>query len=193
MRGRGDKEMSEGRDRIDEAMEGAAAAPLVADQRRRLAILCRNAHAEAARCGLAQEPFDVWRHRQVMMCCERDGLRECRQEDYAVVEAHMHWVLAEARRLSGREQAARRQRERAATMAVRAEGNPVRQARWKLRQEFLAAADVIEAPEAYAAHIARSKFRTAHIEDLSARQVWSLVFDLRRAAAARRKRKGARA
>ena len=49
-------------------------------------------------------------------------------------------------------------------------------------------ADCIENPKGYCISIAENKFKTGELETLSARQLWALVYDMRRNAASRRKK-----
>lgn len=158
---------------IISCIEGAARAPLTSEQRQKLAILARHAFERAMEGHALPCPcFDVWRHEQIRLCTERAGIRECRQEDYDVVKAHFL-------RLIGQPAMAQR-------MQDRADVEPRRQALGKLRNECAAAADVIDHAEAYVAAIARARFKTRAIDDLNEKQIWGLVFDLRRNAQRRR-------
>jgi len=71
---------------IETAIEGAALAPIGPRETRDLAILCRKAWDKLGRPGLVEggtiaAAFDAWRHLQILQCCERGGLRQCRLED----------------------------------------------------------------------------------------------------------------
>lgn len=160
---------------IDRCVSGAALAPLTGEQRQKLALLARRAYDRQHPDTVHRPPstaFDLWRHAQVMQAVERAGIRECRQEDYDVVQAHFLRLLG--------------QRAMAERVQIRAEVEPRRQALTKLRMECAAAADVIDRPEEYVAAIANARFKTRILDDLGEKQVWSLVFDLRRNAQRRR-------
>lgn len=160
---------------LDRAEAGAANTPLSAGQKRDLILLARRAWEKAG----ALESFDAWRHRQILLCVERPGLRACTNADYGYVSAHF---LA----LVGQADFAHRQRDRA-------DANDRTMALAKLDAELDAAADVIENGAAYVAAIARARFKTTLIRtDLNAKQIWGLVFDLRRNAQRRRRVQGAR-
>ena len=161
---------------IESCITGAALAPLTGEQRQKLARLARSAYDRLRRRAPASAAplpdFDTWRHAQVRLCVERGGVTECRQEDYDVVKAHFLRVLGQA--------------EMAERMQARAECEPRRQALGKLHRECEAAADVIDRPLEYVASIAKSRFKTRILDDLSEKQLWSLVFDIRRNAQRRR-------
>jgi len=151
------------------AAAGAALSGLTSEQRMELARLARRAWDKLENQGT---PFDDWRHRQCLQAVERGGVRECRQEDYLPLKAHFL-------RLLGIEGEARRLEKRAAH-------EPHRVAMAKLRLEMAAVMDVIGQPAQYVASIARCKYKTTNLDELSERQLWTLVFDIRRAAQKRR-------
>ena len=109
------------RTQIDRAAEGAALGPLSREEKTRLVLLAREAYGktrdqrpettdqrpQTTDRSAERRAFDEWRRRQVLMCVERSGLRECRHEDYGYVRAHFL-------RLLGREGAAERAQVRAA-------------------------------------------------------------------------------
>lgn len=161
------------------AIEGAALAPIGSLEKRELAILSRKAWDRLGKPGLVAggkigEAFDAWRHQQVLMCCERPGLRQSRHEDYNYIKAHMLRILGATKQ--------------AANSELRGETEPRRQALAKLRHECTAAQDVIDNPVGYVKVIAKAKFKTTLIEsDLSANQIWQLIFSLRNGAGKRRR------
>lgn len=168
---------------IGRAIDGAALAPITPDQRRELAILARRAFEKCGRPDSAKgscadvpgnDAFGRWRHEQTMQAVERSGLTALRQEDYAQVKGHFLRLLGQV--------------SMADRMQARADMEPRRVALAKLRHECDAASDVIDRGLEYAAAIARSRFKTAEIEDLSEKQIWMLVFDVRRNAQRRRAR-----
>ena len=70
---------------------GAAMRPLSALQIKDLILLARQTFEHLCDTGVLGESaeFDVWRHQQIKLCVERAGLRECRNEDYLLVRAHL--------------------------------------------------------------------------------------------------------
>ncbi len=159
---------------LDAAVLGSEMAGLSREQRRLLiGRLIRPAYERRRAAGLAGDDFDAWRHEEQFKACHKQFLRSCVQEDWPRLKGHFLRML-------GRLDEAR-ECERGA-----AAGN-IGVARYHLRKACAAAADAIERPEDYARAIARSRYKTADLNALSCRQVWGLVFDLRRAAARRRK------
>jgi hypothetical protein len=109
------------------------------------------------------------------MSCERPGLRQARHEDYNFIRAHMLRILGADKQ--------------ADACVLRAHTEHRRQAIAKLREECRKAIHV-EQPVAYIKSIARSKFKTTMIHtDLSANQIWQLIFSLRAAEARKRKQR----
>jgi hypothetical protein len=159
-----------------DAERGAALAPLNAEQRRDLVILARNTFDKLRHAGGIPESvkFNDWRHQQCLMAVERPGLTACRQEDYLPMQAHFLGLI-------GADQLA-------AMAKLRAMTEPRRQAKAVLEQAKAAARDVIERPDDYVAAIARCRFKGLSIDDLTAKQIWGLVFDIRRSAQKRRKK-----
>ncbi len=176
------------KNQIQHSIDGAATAGLSIAQKRTVAIQARKAWIHQGRPeyadqdpdadpGLritATEAYNLWRQNQQRAACGKLHLTFADQRDYLVILAHFQ-------RLAGDDRAA----DRHATMAAT---DDTRRALGKLKRELDKAADVIECPADYIAAIAGSKYRTRKIEDLSPKQIWSLVYDIRRAAAARRKR-----
>jgi hypothetical protein len=163
---------------VQNAIDGAALAPIGSEEKRELAILCRKAWDKLGRPGLAEggrigEAFDAWRHQQALLCVERPGLRQCRHEDFNFVKAHMLRILGATRQADQTD--------------LRAATEPRRQALAKLKAECRAAV-LVANPVGYVKAIARAKFKTTLIEsDLSANQIWQLVFSLRSAESRKRR------
>ena len=176
-----------GSDAIAHAIAGGAGAPLTAEGRQTLARLARRAWEAAGRPGFADqdpdlpdclrmsqaEAFDFWRHTQVKLSCGAEGLRACAQADFRLVRARFLRVL-------GHDWAADRDQAAALT-------DNTRRALWALERECDRARGVLGNPEAYAAAIARSKFRQADVEALAPNQLWQLVFHIRAAVQRRRR------
>ena len=152
-----------------QCVEGAALAPLTNEQKRELVLLARSAWAFIGR----PLDFDTWRHQQVAQVCERHGLREARQEEYLLLRAHFLGML-------GQQRMAQRD-------LVLAAVEPRRVALHKLEQEFAAVTDVIDRPQEYVEAIARARFKIG-LDDCGEKQLWVLLFDLRRNAQRRRKK-----
>jgi hypothetical protein len=160
---------------IDRCIDGAALAPLSREQKRDLAILARRAFDRVSKTSsfiLHPSSFDEWRHQQVIQVCERAGLREARNEDFLTLQGHFLGMLGQTAMAERRN--------------VQAQLEPRRWALSKLRTECEAAADVIDRPWDYASSIARGRFKTAQMEELGEKQLWMLVFDIRRNAQRRR-------
>jgi hypothetical protein len=159
---------------IDRCIDGAALAPLSREQKRDLAILARRAFNKLYDIGQigAEMEFDAWRHQQVVQVCERTGLREARNEDYLTLQGHFLGLLGQTALAERRN--------------TQAQMEPRRWALAKLRSECEAAADVIDRAWEYAASISRGRFKTANIDELGEKQLWMLVFDIRRNAQRRR-------
>lgn len=159
------------------AMRGAAGNPISAEQKRDLVLLARRVYDAMDKRGdlLAGQTFDAWRRLHCRMAVERAGLRDCTNEDYLPLRAHFLGLL-------GARQAAERTRWAAAN-------EPVRAAMFRLRREMEAARLRIGNPEAYVQSISRCKFKCL-IEECNEKQLWTLVFDIRRAAQKRRKAGG---
>ena len=159
---------------IDRAMQGSAQAPLTARQRQRLmGRFIVPAWKDAVDKGLTGESLNEWRVEEQFKACHKSSLRACVQADYARICAHFL-------RLRGQTEQAREYDLRSAC------GNSA-VARHKLCEAMADARDVIERPEDYAAAISGSKFKTRDLGRLTEKQLWVLVFDLRRAAQRRRK------
>jgi hypothetical protein len=159
---------------IYRCIDGAALAPLSREQKRDLAILARRAFNKLYDTGKISEAteFDAWRHQQVIQVCERAGLCEARNEDFLALQGHFLGMLGQTAMAERRN--------------VQAQLEPRRWALSKLRTECEAAADVIDRPWEYASSIARGRFKTAQMEELGEKQLWMLVFDIRRNAQRRR-------
>lgn len=170
---------------IDRAMAGAASAPLSAVQKARVAMAASRAwqlearphydgDAYERRDPLALSPgeaLELWRHEEQAKACGKKHLTACTQADYPALMAHFL-------RLGG-------DLVDAGTFEERAALDPRRQAMAKLRDTWGEVRDVIPNAAAYAGAIARRQFK-AGLDDLTAKQLWSLVYTLRNRASARR-------
>jgi hypothetical protein len=157
---------------IDQAVRGGELAPLTRDQKTRLILLARDAWEQAGGAASGQD-FTAWRYEQTEAACGRASLRVATQRDFRAIRGHFRGLLGRTRG-AFRDAVAAATDDRGFVLA-------------KLRHEIRAAEDVIEAGEAYVRRIARSRFKTGQLEALSSKELWSLVFDLRRNAQRRRK------
>lgn len=158
---------------IDRSVRGCELAPLTNDQKATICILAQEGYDRVGR--LTGEEFDSWRHAQQEIACGRASLCTATQKDYLALRGHF-------RALAGHTRSALRD-------FVASETNDSGYARKKLRHECRAAEDVIADPENYVRSIARNRFKTGDLEALSSKQIWSLVFDIRRNAQRRRRTK----
>ena len=168
-------------------MEGAAGGPLSREQKKRVCMLARtawdrlgtpgwNAAEQAgvpAELRLSQrEAFDLWRHNEQAQASGAAHLTCAENRLFPLLMAHFAELAGKPREEK--------------YWAQRAAGDPQRQALFALRRALHQAKGAIEQPEAYCLAIAHSKFKTHDLESLSPRQLWVLVFDMRRAAQKRR-------
>jgi hypothetical protein len=170
---------------IARAIQGAAGAPLDAQQKGKICALAREAWERQGRPGFAGQPEDIpdemklspseayklWRQNEQGLAVGHEHLTACQQRHFPELMRHFS-VLA------GRQS-------NAAYWGQRGLTDPARQARAKLERTFGEVSDVIDNPGAYAAKICRARYR-CEIPDANSNQVWTLVFDLRRNAQRRR-------
>jgi len=156
---------------LDRAVAGSAGAPLTSHQRQQMCALAHEAWTAKFRAGHAGADFEAWRHEEQFKACHKESLRAATQADWPRLRAHFL-------RLLGRVEQARALEQRSAT------GN--RPVAWgKLQQTAREVADVIERPLDYAGRIAAARFKRP-LTQLNERELWTLVFDLRRNAQRRR-------
>ena len=157
---------------IDRAVRGSELSPLKNEQKAAICMLAREAYDKLG-CRTGQD-YTEWRHEQQHAACGKASLCTATQKDYRALRGHFRALL-------GRTRAAFRD-------FVASETGDAGFVLAKLRHECKAASDVIAAPMEYVTKIARSRFKTADLSSLSAKQLWSLVFDIRRNAQRRRKK-----
>jgi len=168
------------------AMAGAVGGPLSREQKKRACMLARKAWDKAGRPGYDNQAEGLPRE---MRLTQREALDVWRQDEQRKATGCLHLTCAENRmyprimahfaRLAGIAVDAR-------YWEGRTIGDASRIALAKLRSEIGKARDVIDAPESYVATIARSKYKTADWQGLSEKQLWTLVFDIRRGVQKRR-------
>lgn len=164
---------------------GSANTGLDKKQRQRLAVEAADAwvacgrpyytaEIEGHREGMTRtEAFDFWRHTVSREKIGRESFRAMTQHDYAP-------MMAEFSRLAGK-------LVQAEYWAGRAVTEPNRQALAVLRNEMKRATPVLGNPLGYVMVIAFSKYKASDLSDLSEKQLWTLVFDVRRAVQRKRK------
>jgi hypothetical protein len=169
--------------RQQKAINGAACAPLSREQKMKIAILAERAWT-AQGCPLwepDQDPsirlcrtsaLELWRHEEQEHVTGRKHLTACGQGDYELLLAHFS-------RLAGLEVKAR-------DCEARRAGDDARRARAALEREIAVARHQISDVRAYVAVIARAKYKTTELADLTPKQIWTLLFDLRRAVVRRK-------
>lgn len=171
----------------DRCATGAANTGLDKLQRQKLAVTASDAwvacgrpyytpEIDGQREGMTRtEAFDFWRHTVAKEKIGRESFRAMTQHDFAP-------LMAEFSRLAGK-------LVQAEYWANRAVTEPNRQALAILRREMERATSVLGNPLGYVATIALSRYKSSDLSDLSEKQIWNLVFDVRRAV--QRKRKAA--
>lgn len=144
--------------------EGTASKLLKNNQKAEIGILAKQAFLKAEKHGLTDGLKETpWRHREAIQAC---GLRisEASQCHYNELVSHFSQLAGQQGRAFGAE--------------LRKGTDPLRIALFKLREELAKQG----LADGYAASIAKHKFKVMSLERLSAKQVWVLVFDLRRIA-----------
>lgn len=170
-------------ERQQAAINGAAAAALSRAQKRNICMMAERAWL-AQGCPFwepRQDPavrlartsaLELWRHLEQEHLTGRKHLTQCGQGDYELLLAHFA-------RLAGDGRAAER-------AEARMSGDDKRRAMAVLRRELAAARRQIADPRRYVETIARSKYK-AGLDGLTPKQLWTVIFDLRRAVWARKK------
>ena len=165
------------------AINGAACVPLSKEQKRILCILAERAW-NAKGCPFwepQQDPdirlcrtsaLELWRHLEQEHLTGRKHLTQCGQADYELLRAHFARLAGDHRDAEAAE--------------ARMHGDDARRAKAVLRAELVAARCQIADPRRYASTIAMCKYKKT-LESLTAKQVWTIIFDLRRAVWARKK------
>lgn len=171
---------------LDKCAAGAGGGPLSREQKKRVCLAARAGWERCGRPGFADQGADLPAE---IRLSEREAFDLWRQGVQSKATGISHLTCMPNREfprlmqafadLAGKEDESER-------WARRGLGDPQRQALAVLRREFARVRDVIEDPQQYVASIARSKFKSVDVEGLNAKQVWSLVFDLRRGAQKRR-------
>ncbi len=120
--------------------------------------------------------LETWRQEEQEHVTGKRSLRECGQGDYCLLMEHFASLAGEF--------------DEAAFWQQRAAGDDARRAMYCLRRELAKAGPVLGNADAYALAIARDKWGSRRLGELSAKQLWTLSFDIRRAAARKGQAKG---
>ena len=166
------------------AIQGAACAPLSRAQKREICMLAEKAWTAQGSplWEPAQDPairlcrtsaLELWRHMEQEHLLGRKHLTSCGQADFLLLKAH----FARLAGFIGVAEAAE----------ARIPGDDARRAQAALRKELWRARSQIADPRRYAETIALAKYKSG-LGGLTAKQTWAVVFDLRRAAWARKKK-----
>lgn len=169
------------------AIAGAANRPLTRNQKKRVCVVAGAAWDKQGRPHFdpkadpdirltKTEAMELWRHEEQDNLIGRRHLTTATQADFPLLMAHFY-------ALAGWQSSAD-------YWSSRIGGDDGRRAAAALNYEYKTVRDVIARPREYIATIATSKFGTANLRDLAPADIWTLVFDLRRAAAARRRKRG---
>lgn len=157
---------------IDRAVRGSEMSPLTNEQKAVICILAREAYDKV---GIhSGDDYETWRHDQQQEACGRSSLCTATQKDYRALRGHFR-VLLGFKRAAFRDFVANAAGDNGFALG-------------KLKHECEAASDVIARPLDYVQSIARARFKTTDLHSLSTRQVWNLVFDIRRNAQRRRRK-----
>ena len=200
---------------ITRAVNGAAGAPLSSAQKRDIMMLARRVWGQIGKPGFADqradlpaeirlgeaEAFELWRRseqRAATGCAHLTAATNGMFPHYMrrfneVLAVYLEGGTPLPPELDGGNgvppsKGSGEARREEAYWFSRTIGDQTRVALWKLRQECQAAQDVIDNPRGYVAAISKNRFKTPAIETLSERQLWSLIFDLRRNAQRRRRK-----
>lgn len=185
----------------ERAIRGAAGAALRNEQKRDICMLASKVWAMIGKPGFADQAADLpkafrlseaeasemWRQNEQRAACGTLHLTAARQDQYTVLMSHFRALECRALAARGKMAAARDAGREAGFWAKRGMGDDRRRAQAVLDRELVGVADVIERPTDYAQTIAGCKFK-ARLEALSPKQIWTIVFDIRRAAQKRRKK-----
>ena len=167
----------------ERAIQGGAAAPLTNEQKKEAAMLARRAYDLMKGKGLIAASVSVedWRHRECLQCVERGGLTFAAQSDWPLIMGHFHKLIAshttsESERKASNDVAFR--------MGAKALNQDASFAMAKLRHECESAADVMQDPRGFCRGISVQRFHVEPVQNgvikLSARDIWWLIFTLRR-------------
>lgn len=182
------KEAAMGRALQERAMEGGREARLSREQKSKVCQMAQRAWDRLGRPLFEDESMpeclrmgkslalEAWRQEEQEHLTGKRSLKEMGQGDFCLLMAHFaqlaeDWDAAEF-------------------WGERARNDGKRRALWTLEREMKRCGEALGHAQRYVCAIADDKFGTTDFSRLSEKQVWTLVFDLRRAAA--RKGRGRR-
>ena len=170
----------------DRAGEGAARGKLSREQKAKVCQMAQEAWRRLGEPMFADQDgvpeclrvsrslaFEAWRQMEQEHLTGKSSLREMHQGDFCLLMAHFAQIAGDF--------------DAAQFWGERAENDGKRRALWHLERELEKAGPTLGHAERYAAAIAVDKFGTADFSRLGEKQVWTLVFDVRRAAARKRR------
>lgn len=164
-----------------------AAQPVTKIQVRDMILEAQAAWRKQAELGLAEEPFDAWRHGALYDVCRKTSFREVGQHEFGAVLAHFE-------RLAGKEPNTRwgRSNHAIAARECTPEGDR-RRAEWLLRQEFASPLCVnafgdAGLAEVYARSLLFRIYRKTAFADASAKELAQITFTLRSRARAKNRK-----
>lgn len=174
----------------EKAMEGGRAAGLSREQKAKVCQMAQRAWDRLGRplfddqgdvpdCLRLSKSlgFETWRQMEQERVTGKSSLRQIGQGEFCLLMAHFAQLAEEW--------------DEAEFWGERAANDGKRRALWNLEREMKRAAPALGHAQRYVCAIADDKFGTTDFSRLSEKQVWTLVFDLRRAAARKSRRTAA--
>lgn len=167
-------------DAIDKAVRAQGGAVVKPHQVKAMILAARRAYSEQAKAGLVDDgvDFDAWRRatlHDVVGAAAPDSFRAVTQRDYAAVVEYFGRLAGDRAPTGGNSKR---------TTA----SDEVRRAQWALRQVELSVADAFGGREG-AMRYADALFQKIHQTDrflATAKQIWAVIFTLRKRATKRR-------
>lgn len=120
--------------------------------------------------------FETWRQLEQERVTGKSSLRQMGQGEFCRLMAHFAQLAEDY--------------DAAQFWGERAESDGKRRALWHLEREMRRCGPALGHAERYVCSIAEDRFGTTDLSQLGEKQVWTLVFDLRRAAARKRRNGG---
>lgn len=170
----------------ERAIQGGAAEPLNNEQKKRAVLIARRAFELLCDRGILGDAaeFNTWRHAEIMQCVERGGLTLASQEDWPYIIGHFAGIISKHTTMDQERHVFAAM---AARMTTKAATSAESYALAKMGHECKAASDVLRDPRGFCAGISLKRFG-APPEKISAKQIWWLIFTLRRRAAQLRRK-----
>ena len=146
--------------------------PLSNTQKAKLAILARKAARAMHLTFVNDTQYQMWRHEQQTKACGKHSLTLCSQDDFNPLVAHFLDLAGESGEAMNR---------------LLKHGVEEKEVAFHKLTE---ACDQAGLPMAYAATVSRNKFKVG-LNDCTAKQLWQLVFTIKRRSGAKKKTKEA--